>query len=130
MNKTYPIVLALSAALFTIAMLIYAGHGWEKGINWWAITCLFGAWAISPYIGIVGFSRTWSEDHKERITRLLGFILVIAFGIIVLIDGFFIHSDAQNALLFIFLPLYQWIGIAIVLAVGASLKTKEPASGK
>ena len=122
MTKTYPIVLALSATLFTIAMMIYAGHGWEKGINWWAITCLFGAWAISPYIGIVGFSRTWSEDHKERITRLLGFILVIAFGIIVLIDGFFIHSDAQNALLFVFLPIYQWIGIVIVLAIGASLR--------
>ncbi len=120
-NRAYITVIAASAAFFTFLMLIYAGRGWEQGIGWWGGTCLFGAWAISPYLGIVGFSRTSDENKKQRITRLVGLTLIVAFGVLIIIDGFFIHSDAQNALLFVFVPIYQWVGIVIVMGISSFL---------
>ncbi len=121
LNRPYTTVMAASAALFTFVMIIYAGRGWEQNVRWWGGAGLLAAWAILPYLGIVGFSRTSNENKKQRRTRLIGFTLIVAFGIFILIDGFFIHSDAQNALLFVFLPIYQWAGIIIVVAIRSFL---------
>jgi hypothetical protein len=42
-------------------------------------------------------------------------VTVTGFAIQVYVGGFFTYPDAQSALLFIFLPLYQWL---IILAGG------------
>jgi hypothetical protein len=131
MNKAYTTVLTLSGGLFTFAMLIYAAKGGEIGIVWRTIAVvIIGLWAISPYLGMLGISRNQNKNLGQKILYGVGFTLIVAFGVIGLIDGFFIHSDAQNALLFVFLPLYQWLGIAIVAVISYSFNAKNGAVNK
>ena len=40
-------------------------------------------------------------------------VTVTGFAIQVYVHGFFTHPDAQSALLFIFVPLYQWLIILV-----------------
>jgi hypothetical protein len=44
---------------------------------------------------------------KKDINLFVTSIIVCGSGLLILVDAFFIHLDAQNALLFIFLPAYQ-----------------------
>jgi hypothetical protein len=37
----------------------------------------------------------------------------------VLVDAFFIHLDAQGALVILFLPLYQWLAAFLLIIICA-----------
>ena len=53
--------------------------------------------------------------------------LITVFGIVLYVDAVFIHIDAQGALVFLFLPAYQWFaaGILVVLCRTVS-KWEQP----
>jgi hypothetical protein len=39
----------------------------------------------------------------------------------VLVDAFFIHLDAQGALVILFLPIYQWLAAFLLILICAVL---------
>ncbi|MEE9523684.1 MAG: hypothetical protein V3V59_02920 [Thermodesulfovibrionales bacterium] len=119
--------LSVLASVITLSLMVYAGQGWEQGIVWWLGFLAFGIWAISPYCFMTISHYLLINNNKQSIVFLVSSILIILFGMFIYYDGFFIHIDAQSALLFIFIPLYQWIGCGISLGL-AKLISREKRS--
>ncbi len=73
-----------------------------------ATALAFIAWAVSPYI-YLAVAASW-VSAKASITAVFALSLLVgAFGVWLLVDVMFIHPDAQGGLVFIFVPLWQWV---------------------
>ncbi|GKW52880.1 hypothetical protein NCCP2140_19330 [Pseudoalteromonas sp. NCCP-2140] len=72
----------------------------------------FVLWGISPYL-----LMAWMVEHsKTRVTQIATFIVTIMcvlFGTVTLGSIYFSY-DAQSALVFLFAPLWQWLGLLIL----------------
>lgn len=115
------------ATVFSLEVIVYAAKGWKEGFVWW-ITNFggIGSWLIAPYAGL-GLLLTRREfTLRQEIVHLFGAIGIVTFGIAIFLDGFFIHADPRNWILYVLVPIYQWIAIAgavaISYAVGKKLK--------
>ena len=98
-----PILVAYAAAIVLISMK--AGEPSE--LRWWGLAVLFMAWEISP-IAFLCLVR------KTSIVMALGALIVsVASVAIYWNDMFGPGARSTSALIFIFLPIYQWlIGLA------------------
>lgn len=106
-------ILLIGSAVYTLGLMIYVGSGWEQ-ITDLLFDIVFGVWAVAPYCYLLVRNRKQSESIRELLILLIGSVLITVLGLFVLYDGFFIHPDAQSGLLFIFIPVYQWIGCGII----------------
>ncbi|KZY51374.1 hypothetical protein A3733_09075 [Pseudoalteromonas shioyasakiensis] len=72
----------------------------------------FVLWGISPYL-----LMAWMVEHsKTRVTQIATFIVTIMcvlFGTVTL-GSIYFSNDAQSALVFLFAPLWQWLGLLIL----------------
>ncbi len=69
-------------------------------------------WAISPYLFAVFMIKRITHHAAILIATGVSFILAIG-GVFLLIDAMYIHLDAQSALVFVVIPMYQWIILLI-----------------
>lgn len=74
---------------------------------------LFLTWAASPYIYLYWMSRKLNVSGPFKLARLILTTIVCVGGIYIVVDSTFIHLDAQGGLIFVFLPVYQWILVGI-----------------
>ena len=116
-------VLGAVALVATIVLGIYMARPWGDNYAYENLTGYLGlfaflAWACGPYIYLIWISRTRSSMRASAISRLAVALLVCVGGIVILIDTAFIHIDAQGGLIFIFLPIYQWLLIVVFEVVG------------
>ncbi|MCA9429342.1 MAG: hypothetical protein KC940_02420 [Candidatus Omnitrophica bacterium] len=107
-------ILSLGAAIFTLAMMVYAGRGWEEGIGWWLTASGFAMIAISPYAGLAWMGRKLCRTVRQSLVVLVGTLLVCLVGVGLLIDGFFFNESSMSGLLFIVLPIYQWLAVVAI----------------
>ncbi len=112
------LLFAVVAAVITLGLMIYAGHGWKQGAGWWLSFLAFGAWAVAPYAALSWLSFRMRKTIGQTVVFLVAVLVIMSFGMVILYDGFFVHIDAQNALLFVVVPFYQWIGVALALGIG------------
>ncbi len=80
-------------------------------------------WAISPYL----FASLMTKRSTQHVTILMttGVSVILAIGgIFLLIDAMYIHQDAQSALVFVVIPMYQWI-ILLITAISIYLIDKN-----
>jgi hypothetical protein len=103
--------------LFTLGMMVYAGSGWRQGAEWWLSFMVFGLWSLVPYAGLVACGLLANRTKGQALTALIGSALVVCLGVLLLVDGFFIHPDAQSALVFIVLPFYQLAGVVVLILI-------------
>jgi len=81
----------------------------SSSADWWSGIFGFLAWACLPY-GILLFLNIIQPGKiRKDIALLVTTAIVSGFGIILIIDAFFIHIDAQGGLVFLFIPMYQSI---------------------
>ena len=106
-------ILSLGAAIFTLAMMVYAGRGGEEGIGWWLTASGFAMIAISPYAGLAWMGRKLCRTVRQSLVVLVGTLLVCLFGVGLLIHGFFFNESSMSGLLFVVLPMYQWPAVAV-----------------
>ncbi len=103
----------LVAALASLGIMVYSADLSHPLL--WLVSLVFGAWVVSPYWFLF---RTLSKGEpnlvRERAVLLLS-IGLACFGLSIYYDGFFVHLDAQNGLLFLFIPLWQWVAVGLVL---------------
>jgi hypothetical protein len=64
-------------------------------------------WAISPYVFGNYIIMKSLENRAEYIVKIWSIFVGIA-GLSLLIYAIYIEADAQSALAFIVVPLYQW----------------------
>lgn len=89
----------------------------------------FTLWALLPYFLFSALARASTVKFYRLLVLALASLSVIV-GIGFYIDANFIHLDAQGALVFLFVPLYQLIAALGVLAVGGVAKIVQRASRK
>ncbi len=102
-------LLGIFGGLFTIAI-----GSWAMGSKIAANGLIFLAWSISPY-AMLFFLCTIVKTKKATITLLLVSIFTVAVGVYSLLLAFVFALDPQSGLLFIFLPMWQWVAIILAL---------------
>jgi len=115
------------ATVFSLEMLIYAAKGWMQGLSWWCSNFAgIGLWLIIPYAAMGIFLTRKKFTLRQEIVHLFGCIGIVVFGVIITLDGFFLHPDSRNWVLYVLIPIYQWIALAgaaaLSYAVGRKLK--------
>ncbi len=75
----------------------------------------FLVWAISPYLFAAFMTKRSTQYAATLMITGVSFVLALG-GIFLLIDAMYIHTDAQSALVFVVIPMYQWI-ILLITAI-------------
>ncbi len=103
----------LLAAFASLGIMVYAADLSHPLL--WLLSLVFGAWVVSPYWFLFNTSLKGEPNLVREIAVLLLSIGLACFGLSIYYDGFFVHLDAQNGLLFLFIPLWQWVAVGVVL---------------
>lgn len=107
-----------AAALYVLAVLLMGVRAGQPDQAWWWLGEIpFTAWIASPILaGLFFHSRFGNETARLAFAILLAAIAVAGFALQwhVLFIG---PSDAQNGLVALFAPLYQWFGVLLSLAL-------------
>ena len=69
-------------------------------------------WAISPYLFAAFMTKQSTQYTATLVITGVSSILAIG-GVFLLIYALYIHQDAQSALVFVVIPMYQWIILLI-----------------
>lgn len=90
----------------------------------------FGVWAILPYVALLRSERRGGA-RVVRGVSLSTAALVVVFGVSAYLDEFVLRQrpDAEAGLLFIFVPMCQWLLIGIGSIVGRVVE-RRVASGR
>jgi hypothetical protein len=113
------------AAAFSLEVIVYADKGWKQGAAWWFTTFLgIGLWLMAPYAGMSAMVVKLKHSLRQEIVMLFGSLGIVAFGISILFEGFFVHNDPRSWILYVLIPLYQWIAVAGAAALRYSIGRK------
>jgi hypothetical protein len=115
------------ATVFSLEMIVFVAKGWKQGFPWWLKYFVgVGGWLIIPYAAMCLLVTRRKYTIRQEIVHLFGCIGIVVFGITMTLDGFLIHPDPRNWVLYVLIPIYQWVAIAgciaLSYAVGKSLK--------
>jgi hypothetical protein len=103
---------AAAGALFTLALMLYASQPWSAdgaGGGGALLLVPFALAALSPYAILA-----WLANRARAGTLASWAVLVIAVlitvpAIWIYVLGFIVEPDAQSGLLFVFIPIYQYL---------------------
>ena len=127
MIKGVALYLLSGAAAFSLEVVVYADKGWLLGVKWWIRSFLPAAlWLLAPYVGLSSILLKMKHTLRQLIVLFFGSAGTAAFGILILFDGFFVHADPRNWVIFWVVPLYQWIALAGTVALRAAVGRKPP----
>ena len=111
--KVGALYLLSGAAAFSLEVVVYANKGWLLGVKWWIQSFLpVTLWLMAPYIGLSSMLLKMKHTLRQLIVLFFGSAGIAAFALVTLFDGFFIHIDPRNRVLFWVVPLYQWLAVA------------------
>lgn len=119
-------VIVLSA-VFTVVIGLYMAHpggdvyAYRTGRSYMTLAG-FLLFAVAPHVALLLLRRAF-RDGKALFLFLVGACAIAVFGVYAYFDVAFIHPDAQGGLVFVFMPIYQWL--AIVVLVPVCLVTKR-----
>ena len=110
-------IVAGASAAATLALML-----WAMTFSWSGLAFVLGlmAWCVSPYALLAFAAGAMRVSRRGAIALLVTTVLVAGAAAVAYVDAFFIHLDAQGALILVFMPVWQWVG-AIVGVVVASL---------
>lgn len=103
------------AAIVTVALSIVSARPWGdnyayQDISGYLMLAGFMAWSISPYIYLLlSAGRSAAANRPSRFLSVAVAFLICVGGVAAVWDTVFIHIDAQGGLVFLFLPVYQWL---------------------
>lgn len=88
-------------------------HG--LGLRWWL-------WAMIPYVIIAAANRCFTRPPAGRVLVTAAAAVCVFGGLVIYHQGFYANTDALNALLFIFVPVYQCVVSLAALIIAAGLQ--------
>jgi hypothetical protein len=101
------------ATAFSLEVVVYADKGWKEGLTWWCTKFLgIGVWLMAPYAGMSALIVKLKHTLRQEIVLLFGSLGIVLFGISILFEGFFVHYDPRSWILYVLIPVYQWIAVA------------------
>lgn len=109
-------------ALATLGFMVYAGR--PESAVWFLGMLPFAAWALAPY-GVLGMQvRRHAGSARASGVLLVASLLLSAASVFLLWQAFVVEPDAQSALVFVFLPLWQLVYAVIVSAVARGIAAR------
>lgn len=113
------------ATAFSLEVIVYADKGWKEGLAWWCTRFLgIGVWLMAPYAGMSALVVKLKHTLRQEIVLLFGSLGIVIFGISMLFEGFFVHYDPRSWILYVLVPIYQWIAVAGAAALRYSIGRK------
>ncbi len=109
--KIFNVVVLLLSIILTFYFLAYASGG--AGV----LLSGFTLWGVSPFLVLLLISHR-AISHRSVITTTLLSILCF-LGTYLYFDSLFVHLDAQGALVFLFLPIYQLLSLLVGFGISA-----------
>lgn len=119
------------AAAFSFEVVVYSEKGWLQGTDWWLQSFLPPAlWLLAPYLGFSSILLKMKHNLRQLIVLFFGSAGTSAFGIAMMFDGFFIHMDPKNRVIFWVVPIYQWVALAGTAALRHAVGKKPVPSNE
>ena len=114
-------VVAGASAAATLALML-----WAMTFSWSGLGFALGlmAWCVSPYALLAFAAGAMRVSRRGAIALLVTTVLVAGAAAVAYVDAFFIHLDAQGALILIFMPVWQWVGALVGLVVASLLASR------
>lgn len=106
--------LATDASLYigAVVSLVFMIHAGEPGrLYWWPMFAIASAWVLLPYAIVWQEARRRTGQTGPCIVLLIAATALTVFSAIALYGAFIAHPDPQSGLVFIFIPLYQVLGL-------------------
>lgn len=112
---------AAASAVATLALML-----WAMTFSWSGLAFIAGlmAWCVSPYAVLAFAAGAMRASRRGLVALLVTTILVAGAAAAAYVDTFFIHLDAQGALILLFMPVWQWMAVVIGLVVASLLPSK------
>jgi hypothetical protein len=123
-------LIAISAALITLTLMIYMARPWGdnyayQSLSGYAWLLGFAVWAIPPYLMILFLVRKAFASRANNFVVIVGVLIISLGGVALYVDAALLHRDPQGALVFIAVPLYQWIIIGLLIGIHFFLRKKQ-----
>jgi len=115
-KSKYQLIEIIFLLVAIIASLIIAGDV-SNGDN---ILTGVNLWIISPYILFLIISlvaKYQSQSNNLSLASCITAVFLLLFTLLVYIDAFYIHISSTSALVFIFVPLYLFVGGPILFFI-------------
>ncbi len=114
-------IVAGASAAATLALML-----WAMTFSWSGLAFVLGlmAWCVSPYALLAFAAGAMRVSKRGAIALLVTTVLVAGAAAAAYIDAFFIHLDAQGALILVFMPVWQWVGAVIGIVVASLLPSR------
>ncbi|MFQ5546786.1 MAG: hypothetical protein ACE5FV_00730 [Woeseia sp.] len=126
MIKRTAYVVLVVGAITTLVFTIYAAR--PAGLSQWLFFIAVAGWGLLPY-ALVGLTIRWLPASKgSGIVLCMAAVLLSAFGAFGLYQSFVVHLDPQSAIVLIFLPLWQLLGLMPFLCMSWYLANRRPAA--
>jgi hypothetical protein len=101
-------------AIALVALMIHSGN--PTSSSWWLAAIPFALWIVGPAVAPYLLARR-QRDRRVAIA-MLGFLAISTVAsAIAYYDAMFVSESSTAALVFLFVPLYQWTAFLIVAAI-------------
>jgi hypothetical protein len=107
-------IIALMMSIATAGLLVKVAD-LSAGLSSFLVIML--VWCLSPYALLaLALRRPW-KSTEAVLVAFATTIAVSGFALYIYTVAFFVKPDAQSGLVFLFIPLWQWIGALVGLGV-------------
>ncbi len=118
--KTLNSTLLIVSSLIALGLITYASGGVSGLLSGFTI------WSVLPYLILVFISYRAQSVRTLLAVTILSVVCILSTYLY--FDSLFVHPDAQGALIFLFLPLYQLFATIVgfgILAVANFFSTRK-----
>ena len=112
-------ILAILGALSTLAFMVTMARPWGdndayQGLGGYLWLLFLALWAILPYLLLFIMANRVVNFKNKAIFLLIGALIMVGGGMAAYVDAMWLHPDPQGGLVFIAVPLYQWIIVGLL----------------
>jgi hypothetical protein len=115
-----------AGSLLTLGFMVYAGR--PSSVGWFVKIVPFAIWAVVPFAGGALVCRSVRPSPRGLAIVAAAAALLACGTAVLLYHAFVIAPDAQSGLLFLFLPLWQALGLAPFGVFALRVARREAAS--
>lgn len=95
----------IAIGFLSTSFILFDSASSESGFD--VILLIFWVWAIIPYLTLTFANKYFTKTKTAENLVLSAVVITVWGGLFIYYDAFHVHLDAQNGLLFIFLPVCQ-----------------------
>jgi hypothetical protein len=130
MHYTAPRLIALSAAMITLTLMIYMAQPWGDNYAYQNLSGYIGllgfaVWATLPYLMIIFLAKKAFASGANNFVVIIGALIISLGGVALYADVVLFRRDPQGALVFIAVPFYQWIILGLMTGLHFLLSKKQ-----